>query len=52
MKKYYIEDSDGVQMEVPVSVAKDIIRDHMSSTYYWTVGILSSIIGFLLGVIS
>lgn len=52
MKSYYIEDSDGVDMPIPKGIIKDIIKDHMISTYYWTVGILCGIIGFLLGIIA
>jgi len=52
MKKYYVEDSDGVDIEVPKNIAIEIIKDHMQTTYYWTVSILCMIIGFLLGVIA
>jgi hypothetical protein len=52
MKKYYVEDSDGVDMEVPKNIILGIIKDHAQTTYYWTVGILCMIIGFLLGVIA
>lgn len=52
MKKYYIEDSDGVELELPNILLKEIIRDYLASTYYWSVGILCAIIGFLLGTIA
>lgn len=52
MKEYYVEDSDGVNIEVPKDIVSNIIVDHARSTYYWTVGILCAIIGFLLGVIA
>jgi hypothetical protein len=52
MKKYYIEDSNGVDMELSKELINDIIKDHLMSTYYWSTAILSGIIGFLLGVIA
>lgn len=52
MKEYLIEDSDGVDMPITKDIVNLIIKDHMLSTYYWTVGILCTIIGFLLGVMA
>lgn len=52
MKKYYMEDSDGVEMEVSSELTKEIVRDYLATTYYWAFGILSLIIGFLLGTMA
>lgn len=52
MKRYYIEDSDGVDMDIPSETIKEIVRDYLASTYYWSAGIACLIIGFLLGIIA
>ncbi len=53
MKKYKFEDLDneGYEIEVPTEVVKDILLDYFKNTYYWTVGLLSFVIGILLGVL-
>lgn len=37
-------------VEIPNEVKLKIIRDYLSRTYYWTIGILSFIIGLLVGI--
>ena len=53
MKKYSIEDPNNseYEIEIPSSLIKDIIIDYLKTTYYWPVAILSSLTGFLLGVL-
>lgn len=41
---------DDYPITVPKSVKNEIVRDYLSTTYYWTVGILCFIIGLLTGV--
>jgi hypothetical protein len=52
MKKYYIEDSDGVELELPKELVKEVVRDYLGTTYYWSIGLLACIIGFLLGLLA
>jgi len=54
VKSYKIDDPDyeGYQIEVPKDVVKDIVLGYLTKTYYWTVGILSALVGFLLGVLA
>ena len=53
MKTYSFPDPDneGYEIVIPAVVIKDIILQHMRTTFYWSVGIFSFIIGILLGVI-
>lgn len=53
MKSYRFDDLDneGYEIEIPKEVVKDIIIDHLRSTYYWSVGIFCFVIGMLLGVL-
>lgn len=53
MKKYTFPDpdNDGYEITIPKEVVKDVILSYMKTTYYWSVGIFSFIIGILLGVI-
>lgn len=53
MKPYKFPDPDyeGYEIEIPGSIVKDIILDYLKTTYYWTVAILSGVVGFLLGVL-
>jgi hypothetical protein len=44
-------DYDGYEIEIPTSVVKDIIIDYLGKTYYWSIALLSGVIGFLLGVL-
>lgn len=50
MKKYYIEDSDGVEMLIPTETVKEIVRDYLANTYYWAITVGSLTIGFLFGI--
>jgi hypothetical protein len=54
MKKYYFEDvnNEDELIEVPSHIIKEITRDYIQGTYYWSVGLLCIIIGFLLGVMA
>lgn len=49
--KYFIEDPNDFKntIEIPKIIQKNIILNYFKSTYYWTVGILCLIIGFLVG---
>ncbi len=51
-KKYYIEHptKKDTEIEIPRQVSDTIIKDFMLKTYYWSVGILCFMIGFVLGV--
>lgn len=53
MKPYRFPDPDyeGYEIEIPVPVVKDIIIEHLQKTYYWSVALLSGIVGFLLGIL-
>jgi len=53
MKPYKFPDPDyeGYEIEIPGFIVKDIILDYLKTTYYWTVAILSGVVGFLLGVL-
>jgi hypothetical protein len=50
-KKYKIDITDKKSIDVPDEIAYQIIQDHLSKSYYWSIGIAMSIIGFLLGVV-
>ena len=49
---YSIENPKSKQefIELPKYVVLKIQRDYITKTYYWSVGLLSMIIGFLLGI--
>jgi hypothetical protein len=53
MKPYRFPDPDyeGYEIEIPVPVVKDIIIEHLQKTYYWSVALLSGVVGFLLGIL-
>jgi hypothetical protein len=52
MKEYRFPDTDkeGYEIIIPNNVTKDIIRDYLQKTYYWSIALGSFIIGFLAGV--
>lgn len=52
--KYLMEDPKNYkrEIEIPKELILQIQRDYSRSTYYWSVGILCTVIGFLLGVIA
>ena len=50
-KKYKIDITDKKSIDIPDEIAYQIIQDHLSKSYYWSIGIAMSIIGFLLGVV-
>jgi len=54
MKEYRFSDLDGLgpDLIIPDNVIRDIIRDHLQKTYYWSVALGSFLIGFLLGVLA
>ncbi len=54
MRPYRFPDPDyeGYEIEIPVPVVKDIIIEHLQKTYYWSVALLSGLVGFLLGVLA
>lgn len=53
MKQYTIEDTDNPEYEIiiPNEVVTQIIRDYRDKTFYIAVGLMSGIIGFLVGVL-
>jgi hypothetical protein len=53
MKQYSFTDPDDEEYEItiPSEVVREIILNYMKTTYYWSVGILSFVVGILLGVI-
>lgn len=53
MKKYYVDhpEKENYEIEIPRIIIDKIIREHMQTTYYWSFGILCTIIGFLTAVI-
>lgn len=53
MKEYTFPDpdNDGYEIIIPTEVVKDITLSYLRTTYYWSISILSFIVGFLLGVI-
>ena len=52
-KTYYIDHptKNDYEIEIPDRVRDQIIKDVFQQTYYWSFGILCTIIGFLLGVL-
>lgn len=52
MKEYRFPDTDkeGYEIIIPDYVTRDIIRDYLQSTYYWSVGIGCFLIGLLVGI--
>jgi hypothetical protein len=52
MNKYLLDLGDNKFIEVPKDIQYKIIQDKLISTYYWSVGFLSTIVGFLLGIIA
>jgi hypothetical protein len=53
VKQYRFPDTDkeGYEIIIPDNVTRDIIRDYLQKTYYWSVAMGSFLIGLLLGVI-
>ncbi len=53
MKQYRFPDTDkeGYEIIIPDNVTRDIIRDYLQKTYYWSVAMGSFLIGLLLGVL-
>lgn len=53
MKEYRFPDTDkeGYEIIIPDNVTRDIIRDYLQKTYYWSVAMGSFLIGLLLGVL-
>jgi hypothetical protein len=53
MSKYKFPDpdNDGYEIIIPTEVTKDIIREYLQKTYYWSVATGSFLIGLLLGVL-
>jgi len=47
----YTFDNGRSKVDVPEVVQKKIIVDYFRTTHYWSVGILSFLIGFLLGLV-
>lgn len=52
MKEYRFPDTDkdGYEIIIPDYVTRDIIRDYLQKTYYWSVAMGSFLIGLLIGV--
>jgi hypothetical protein len=53
MKEYKFPDPDyeGWEIVIPKEVAKDIVREYLQKTYYWSLAIACLMIGFLTGVL-
>lgn len=49
--KFLDPDNEGYEIIIPDNVVKDIVRDYLQKTYYWSVSILCFIVGFLFGTI-
>lgn len=52
--KYYgftDPDNDEYEITVPDNIVKEIIKDYIQRTYYWSVALACLVIGFLVGVI-
>jgi len=43
-------DNDGYEITIPDYVTRDIIRDYIQKTYYWSIAIACFLIGLLVGV--
>ena len=52
MKKYYVEKDYENEVEIPESLRKQIIADHLEKYYIMSLTIGTFIIGFLLGVLA
>ncbi len=52
MKKYYIEKDYENEVEIPESLRKQIVADHLEKYYIFAITVGSFIIGFLLGVLA
>jgi hypothetical protein len=50
--KYTIALERNKTVEVPKYIEDQIIKDYLSSRYYWVVGTSMLLIGFLLGIIA
>ena len=52
MKEYKFPDpdNDGYEIVIPAEVVKDITLTYMKTTFYWSVGMFSLIIGILIGI--
>jgi len=53
MKNYSFPDPDneGYEIIIPTEIVKDIVLQHMRTTFYWSVGLFSFIIGILTGIV-
>lgn len=54
MKKYSFPDPDNDVYEIiiPDEIVKDIIINYLQKTFYWSIGTLCLLIGFLIGIIA
>jgi len=54
MKKYSFPDPDneGYEIVIPHEIVKNIIVNYLQKTFYWSIGILCLLIGFLIGIIA
>lgn len=43
-------DNDKYEITIPDNIVRDIVKDYIQRTYYWSISIGCLIIGFLLGV--
>ena len=44
-------DNDGYEIAIPDNIVKDIVKDYLQKTYYWSIALGCFIIGFLFGII-
>lgn len=47
----YLDDYDA-EFDIPRSIKRQIEKEYIQRTYYWSLGILCLIIGFFLGVLA
>ena len=52
MNEYLLDLGDDNFVEVPKDIQYEIIQDKLMTTYYWSIGFFSAIVGFLLGIIA
>lgn len=49
--KFPDPDNDGYEIVIPNDVIKDVVRDYLQTTYYWSVAVGCFLIGLLTGVL-
>jgi len=49
--KFLDPDDDRYEISIPREVIKDIILSHTKTTYYWSIGFLSFLLGTFFGIL-